>query len=177
MSTPYNMTDLHAKHSVYGIYPSRSLAEKAVGELKFAGFSASDLSVVIPGNAPAPVDPANKAVDNAEMGAMVGGLFGWIAGIGAMAIPGLGMAVAAGPIGWAVLTVGAMTGAGGVIGGLLGLGIPEKESHLYHGRLHKGDILLSVHCADSALISQAKEVLVRTGAEDVYTRDAAVKAA
>jgi hypothetical protein len=173
MTTAYSMPALHAKHSVYGIYPNRPAAENGVGQLKRAGFAPSDVSIVIPNTAPAPIDPANASVDNAEMGAMAGGLFGWMAGIGAMAIPGFGAAIAGGPIAWAVLTVGALTGAGGLIGGLIGLGIPEKESHHYHSRLHTGDILLSVHCENADAMLNAKEALIQTGAEDVYTLDAA----
>jgi hypothetical protein len=167
MTTTYSMPELHAKHSVYGIYPNRPAAEKAVGQLKDAGFAPTDVSIIIPGAAPKPIDPADAKVDNAEMGALAGGIVGWAAGIGAMAIPGI--AIAGGPIAWAVLTVGALTGAGGLIGGLVGLGIPETESHHYHSRLHTGAILLSVHCENADTMFKAREALVQTGAEDVYT--------
>jgi hypothetical protein len=103
------------------------------------------------------------------MGALAGELFGWIAGIGAMAIPGFGAVIAGGPIAWAVLSVGALAGAGGLIGGLIGLGIPEKESQHFHGRLRKGEILLSVHCENADGMMKAKEALIHTGAEDVYS--------
>ena len=169
MTNTYSMPALHAKHSVYGIYPNRAAAETAVGQLKTIGFAPSDVSIVIPGAAPKPIDPADAKVDNAEMGAIAGGLLGWTAGVGAMAIPGFGAVIAGGPIAWAVLTVGALTGAGGLIGGLLGLGIPEKESHHYHSRLHTGDILLSVHCEKPNDMLKARESLIQTGAEDVYT--------
>ncbi len=172
MSASYSMSELQAKHSVYGIYSNRSVAETAIAQLKNGGFAPSDVSIVIPNKAAQPIDPANPAVDNAEMGALAGGLVGWIAGMGAMAIPGFGAAIAGGPIAWAVLSVGALTGAGGLIGGLLGLGIPEKESQHFHGRLHKGDILLSVHCKDADGMTKAKEALVHTGAEDVYAQHA-----
>lgn len=98
---------------------------------------------------------------------MIGGALGWLAGIGALAIPGIGPLLAAGPI------VAALAGAGvggaviGVAGALVGLGTPEYEAKRYEGRIKGGGILLSVHSDDSEWTGRAKEVLKVTGAEDI----------
>jgi len=118
--------------------------------------------------------PDTKAVEGAEMGmtagALVGAVLGWLAGVGMLAIPGIGAVIVAGPLATTLIAAGAAAGIGGLWGGLIGLGIPEKEAKLYQSRLHKGDILLSVHCADHDKIAKAKEIMVDTNAEDVYSR-------
>ena len=98
---------------------------------------------------------------------MVGGALGWLVGIGALAIPGLGPVIAAGPIVAALAGVGAGGALGGLAGALIGLGIPEYEAKRYEGRVRNGGILLSVHCDDSEWTRRAEEILKRTGAEDV----------
>ena len=166
------LADLHAKHAVFGIYTNHASAEKAVEQLKKDGFTTDEIAVLAPHQKVTRLihDPENKTVDDAEMGALIGGVMGWLAGITLIAIPGFGAALAGGPILWAFLSLSGMAGAGSVIGGLLGLGLPEKESKHYESRLHKGDILLSIHCADEARTMKAKEVLIHTGAEDVFSR-------
>src|SRR5205085_4399925 len=107
------------------------------------------------------------ATTGATSGAVVGGTLGWLAGIGALAIPGIGPFIAAGPI---VATL-AGAGAGGVLGGLtgalVGMGIPEYEAKRYEGRVRSGGILMSVHCDDSDGAGRAKQILRDTGAEDI----------
>ena len=99
---------------------------------------------------------------------MIGGTLGWLVGIGVLAIPGLGPFIAAGPIMAAALAGAGVGGAiGGVTGALVGLGIPEYEAKRYEGRLQKGGILVSVHCDTSDEIKRAKEIMERTGAEDI----------
>jgi hypothetical protein len=100
-------------------------------------------------------------------GAVLGGALGWLAGIGALAIPGLGPFIAAGPIMAALAGAGVGGAVGGLAGALIGMGIPEYEAKRYEGRVKDGGILLSVHCDDSAWTKKAKEILERTGAEDV----------
>src|SRR5206468_4762230 len=85
------------------------------------------------------------ATTGAGTGAVVGGALGWLAGIGALAIPGLGPFIAAGPIMAALAGAGVGGTVGGVTGALIGLGIPEYEAKRYEGRITKGGILLSVH--------------------------------
>src|SRR6185369_4015496 len=103
----------------------------------------------------------------AGTGAVVGGTVGWFAGIGALAIPGLGPFIAAGPIMAALAGVGVGGAVGGLTGALVGMGIPEYEAKRYEGRVTKGGILLSVHSDNSDWTKRAKEVLERTGAEDI----------
>jgi hypothetical protein len=98
---------------------------------------------------------------------VVGGTLGWLAGIGSLAIPGVGPFIAAGPIMAALAGAGVGGAIGGVAGALIGLGIPEYEAKRYEGRVKSGGILLSVHCDDSEWTKKAKKLLERTGAEDV----------
>src|SRR4030095_7168885 len=107
------------------------------------------------------------AATGAGTGAVVGGALGWLLGIGAFAIPGLGPFIAAGPIMAALAGMGVGSAVGGIAGALVGMGIPEYEAKRYEGRVKDGGILLSVHCDDSDWTRKAKQILERTGAEDV----------
>jgi hypothetical protein len=160
--------------SVLGIYSSRSRVEHAVAVLKDSGFSHSDVSVLLPenlGSRELATEKATKAPEGATAGAgsgaVIGGALGWLAGIGAIAIPGLGPFIAAGPIMAALAGAGVGGAVGGVTGALVGIGIPEYEAKRYQGWLEKGGILVSVHCDTSDEIKRAKEILERTGAEDI----------
>lgn len=160
--------------AVYGIFSSVSHAEQAVDTLMAAGFPSGDISVLLPDTA-STRDFAHKkdtkapegATTGATAGGLVGGTLGVLAGIGALAIPGLGPFIAAGPImaGLAGLGVGGVVG--GLVGALVGMGIPEYEAKRYEGRLKTGGVLLSVHCDTSAQIKTAKAVIEHAGAEDV----------
>ena len=163
-----------ANTSVYGIYTSRIHVEKGVDQFKSAGYRNTDLSVLFPhneGSKDFAVKNSTKLPEGAAMGAgtgaVVGGALGWLAGIGALAIPGVGPFIAAGPIMAAL--AGATVGGTvvGLAGALIGMGIPEYEAKRYAGRLEKGGILLSVHCSNADEIKKAKEILKRTGAEDI----------
>lgn len=100
-------------------------------------------------------------------GGVIGGTLGLLAGVGLLAIPGLGPFIAAGPIMAGLAGLGVGGAVGGLTGALIGMGIPEFEAKRYEGRLQKGGILLSVHCATSDEIKRAKEIIERTGGEDV----------
>src|ERR1700752_439111 len=160
--------------AVFGIYPLYEGVENGVDALKAAGFRNTDISVLFPENVGTKDfahEKGTKAPEGATTGggtgAIVGGALGWLAGIGALAIPGLGPFIAAGPI-MAALAGGAVGGAvGGFAGALIGLGIPEYEAKRYEGRIQKGGILLSVHCDTSDEIKRAKEIMKNTGAEDI----------
>jgi hypothetical protein len=170
------------KTSVLGIYTSRSAVESAADTLLGSGFTAPDISVLLPQNlGPQSIatDKATKAPEGAAAGAasgaVLGGGLGLLVGIGALAIPGLGPFIAAGPIMAALAGIGAGGAVGGFTGALVGLGIPEYEAKRYEGRLQKGGILLSVHCDTSDEIARAKDVLKNTGAEDISsTRESSV---
>jgi hypothetical protein len=97
----------------------------------------------------------------------IGGALGWLAGIGALAIPGIGPFIAAGPIVAALAGAGAGVAVGGLLGALVGMGIPEYEAKRYEGRIRSGGILMSVHCDSSEWVGRAKQILKDTGAEDI----------
>jgi hypothetical protein len=160
--------------AAFGIYSRRASVENAVEVLKGAGFRNTDISVLLPHNEGSKEFAVEKntkapevAITGAGTGAVVGGALGWLVGIGALALPGIGPFIAAGPVIAALAGVGVGGAVGGIAGALIGLGIPEYEAKRYEGRILKGGILLSVHCDDSGWTSKAKEVLERTGAEDI----------
>jgi len=160
--------------AAFGIYPNRAQVENAVDALKLAGFRNTDISVLFPANVGTKDFATEKhtkapegATTGAGTGAVVGGALGWLAGIGALAIPGLGPFIAAGPIMAALAGAGVGGTVGGIVGALVGMGIPEYEAKRYEGRIKSGGILLSVHCDNSEWTKKAKEILENTGAEDV----------
>jgi hypothetical protein len=141
--------------AAFGIYKTRTQAESAVDRMLAAGFSNNDISVLLPDNASSKEFAHEKNTKAPEgtttgvaAGGAVGGTLGLLAGIGALAIPGVGA-------------------VGGLIGALVGMGIPEYEAKRYEGRIKDGGILLSVHCDTSEEISRAKDLLKETGAEDI----------
>jgi hypothetical protein len=160
--------------AVFGIYPTRTGVETAVEELQRAGFRNTDISVLFPENEGSKDFAHEKgtkapegAATGAGTGAVAGGVLGWLAGIGALAIPGVGPFIAAGPIVAALAGAGAGGAIGGIAGALIGMGIPEYEAKRYEGRIKSGGMLLSVHCDSSEWTKRAKEILERTGAQDV----------
>src|ERR1700726_1883576 len=162
------------KRSALCLVDTEDQADAIVGKLRAAGFTDNDISVLFPDKG-STRDFAHKketkmpegATVGASTGGVVGGTIGLLDGIGALAIPGLGPFIAAGPI-MAALSGGAIgAGMGGFTGALVGLGIPEYEAKRYEGRIQKGGILLSVHCDTSDEIKRAKEVMKSTGADDI----------
>jgi hypothetical protein len=163
-----------ANTAVFGIYASGRQVENAVDQLKAAGFRNTDISVLFPENAGTKEFAHHKdtkapegATTGAISGGVIGGALGWLAGIGSLAIPGVGPFIAAGPIIGALSGLGVGGAIGGIAGALIGMGIPEYEAKRYEGRIKKGNILLSVHADDSAWVDRAKKILESTGAEDV----------
>jgi Protein of unknown function (DUF3341) len=160
--------------AAFGIFKSRAEAEVAVDRLRAAGFSNDDVSVLMADSQGSKEFAAEKntkapeaAVTGVGVGGAVGGTLGLLAGIGALAIPGVGPLIAAGPIMGALAGLGVGGAVGGLVGALVGMGIPEYEAKRYEGRVKDGGILLSVHCDTSEEISRAKEILKSTGAEDI----------
>jgi len=160
--------------AIFGIYPTHESVDAAVDALRTKGFRSTDISVLFPQNVGSKEFGHEKGTKSAEgavagggTGAVLGGALGWLVGAGMLAIPGVGPFIAAGPI---VATLAGM-GAGGAIGGttgaLIGLGIPEYQAKRYEGRMRKGGILLSVHVDDQEWANKGKQVLERTGAEDI----------
>src|SRR5437660_6854116 len=160
--------------AVFGIYPTYSAVESGVDSLKTNGFRNTASSVLFPQNVGTKdfaTEKHTKAPEGASAGAgtgaVVGGTLGWLTGIGALAIPGLGPFIAAGPIMAALAGAGVGGAVGGITGALIGMGIPEYEAKRYQGRVTKGGILLSVHSDNSDWTKRAKAILERTGAEDI----------
>jgi hypothetical protein len=160
--------------AVFGIYKDGTAAERAVDSLVAAGFPNSDISVLLPDTQSSKEfahEKNTKAPEGTTTGVLsggaVGGTLGLLAGIGALAIPGVGPFIAAGPIMGALAGLGVGGAVGGLVGALVGMGIPEYEAKRYEGRIKGGGVLLSVHCDSSEEISRAKEMLEQTGAEDV----------
>lgn len=160
--------------AVFGIYPTRSAVEEAVDHLRNAGFRNTDISVLFPENVGTKDfahEKNTKAPEGATTGgvagAAIGGALGWLAGIGALAIPGIGPFIAAGPIVAILSGIGVGGAVGGFTGALIGMGIPEYEAKRYEGRIREGGVLLSVHADNSDWVRRAKEVLEHTGAHDI----------
>jgi hypothetical protein len=160
--------------AVYGIYRDRSAAESAVDKLLASNFRNEDISVLLQDNV-GTKDFAHKKDTKAPegtttgvvAGGAIGGTLGLLAGIGALAIPGLGPFIAAGPIMATLAGIGSGGVIGGVVGALVGMGIPEYEAKRYEGRIKEGGVLLSVHCDNSDWVRRAKDLLRDTGSEDV----------
>jgi uncharacterized membrane protein len=165
-----------SKTSLFGIVKTYAQAEQIVERLQTAGFASSEISVLLPdnegkhdiGHVKATKAPEG-ATTGAATGGLTGGVLGLLAGIGALAIPGVGPFIAAGPI-MAALS-GAAIGAttGGVVGGLIGMGIPEIEAKRYEDKLKSGNYLIAVHTHDGAEKDRAKAIFEQAGAEDIST--------
>lgn len=166
--------------AVFCIAKTESQAIDIVDRLKAAGFSNNDISVLLPdktGTRDFAHEQHTKAPEGAAAGAgtggLLGGALGWLAGIGALAIPGLGPFIAAGPIMAALSGAAAGAALGGITGALIGMGIPEYEAKRYEGRVKEGGILISVHTEDRNERERAKSIFEAAGAEDVsYTEEA-----
>jgi hypothetical protein len=160
--------------AVYGIYPNRLMAEEAVDRMLANGFRNEDISVLLQDNVGTKDfahEKHTKAPEGATTGVVtggaIGGTLGVLAGVGLLAIPGLGPFIAAGPIMAGLAGLGSGAIAGGVIGALIGMGIPEYEAKRYEGRVKNGGVLVSIHCDDSNWVSKAKAMMKDSGAEDV----------
>ena len=171
--------------AIFCIATNETQAESIVDQLKTAGFSNNDISVLFPdktGTKDFAHEQHTKAPEGAvtggSTGGILGGTLGWLAGIGALAIPGVGPFIAAGPI------MGALSGAavgaavGGITGALIGMGIPEFEAKRYEGKIKAGNILISVHSENGDQSKSAKEIFERAGAQDISSSsEASVKTA
>jgi hypothetical protein len=163
------------KHkSVYAIAISEGQANQIVDSLTRSGFSFDDVSVLFPDKASTREFSHEKhtkapegGMAGAAGGAVLGGTLGLLAGIGALAIPGVGPLIAAGPLLAALSGAAAGAAAGGIAGGLIGLGIPEFEAKRYENRIAEGNLLVSVHVTDGNEEKRAKEILEYAGAEDI----------
>jgi uncharacterized protein (TIGR02271 family) len=168
--------DRRGDKAVFGIATSEQQASRIVDQLKSAGFSGDDVSVIFADKRSSKEfahEKSTKAPEGATAGVatggLLGGVLGWLVGAGAIAIPGLGPLIAAGPIMAALSGAAVGATAGGITGALIGLGIPEYEAKRYENRVREGNILVSVHSDNADEVKRAKEILERNGAEDVAT--------
>lgn len=162
------------KTAVFGIYKGTVQAEQAVDRLIAAGFANDDISVLLPDTQSSKEFAHEKSTKAPQgtttgvtTGGIIGGTLGLLAGIGTLAIPGVGPFIAAGPIMGALAGLGVGGAVGGIVGALVGMGIPEYEAKRYEGRIKEGGVLLSVHCDTSDEIKRAKNLLEQTGAQDI----------
>ncbi len=160
--------------AVFGLYPSAEHAERAVDILIAAGHPSSDISVLLPdsrGTRDFAHVKETKAPEGTAAGVtaggLVGGTLGVLAGVGALAIPGIGPFIAAGPIMAGLAGLGVGGAVGGMVGALVGMGIPEYEAKRYEGHVKNGGTLLSVHCDTSDQVSRARDLLKSSGAADI----------
>ncbi len=162
--------------TVIGIVDSEAQAEQLVSALQSGGIGPGDISVLLPDrrgtkdfahehNTKAP----EGAVAGVAGGGLLGGTLGLLAGIGALAIPGLGPFIAAGPLMGALSGAAAGAAVGGVAGALIGMGIPELEAKKYEGKLRSGNILVAVHVDDGDERKRVEEILKRGQAHDIST--------
>jgi uncharacterized membrane protein len=156
--------------TVISTFNSRDSAERAVSDLRSKGFD-KEVSIVAKDDKGsvehkkdynAPTMGGDPLSDGATTGSVLGGIAGLVAGAGALAIPGIGPIVAAGPI--AALLSGAATG--GIAGGLIDWGIPAERSRYYEDRIKQGNVLVSVRTDDNR-VNDAASVLRRYGSQDV----------
>jgi hypothetical protein len=174
IGNPQEFHMANKKIAVFGIYKTALSAEAAVDHLISRGFSNSAISVLLTDDESTRAFAHEKntkapegTTTGAATGGVIGGTLGLLAGIGALAIPGVGPLIAAGPIMAALAGVGVGGAVGGVVGALVGLGIPEYEAKRYEGAVKGGGTLLSVHCDTSEQIDIAKASLKETGAQDI----------
>jgi hypothetical protein len=160
--------------AVFGLFRTRHAVENAIDVLRANGFRLSDISVLFPqnvGNKELAHEKGTKApegaVGGASAGGLLGGTLGLLAGIGVLAIPGLGPFIAAGPIMAALAGIGAGGVVGGMVGALVGMGIPEYEAKRYEGFVRKGGILMSVHTDNHEWTTLAKRLLDGAGAKHI----------
>jgi hypothetical protein len=160
--------------AVFGIYKSGTHAERAVDALIAAGYPSSSISVLLPDTGSTKEFAHEKATKAPEgtaagvtAGGVIGGTIGVLAGVGMLAIPGVGPLIAAGPIMAGLAGLGVGGAMGGLVGALVGMGIPEYEAKRYEGFVKNGGTLLSVHCDTSDQVSRAKDMLKGTGATDI----------
>ena len=164
------------KASVYCIAKTITQAENIVDALKRANFRNNEISALLPdkhGTKDFAHEHNTKAPEGATTGGVaglgVGAAVGWLAGIVALAIPGVGPFIAAGPIMAALGGAAVGTAAGGIIGALVGMGIPEFEAKRYDSKIREGNILISVHTEDSKQRDVAKDIFKRYDADDIST--------
>lgn len=165
-----NQQNIQSDKIVYGLFETRAALENAVGRLKAEGFLSSDISALWPA-AEGSREFTPEAASDAPEGDFLGGALGWLAGIGALTIPGLGPFVAAGPI-LATLGNGAISSQlGGIASALTAIGVPEFEAIRFENSVSGGCLLLSVHAGQADWDTIALDIFRECGAHDIATTE------
>ena len=166
--------------AVFAVADGAARAERIVRDLRDAGFAEQSISILFSDahdDRERAHESDSKAPEGASTGlgtgALVGGTVGWLSGVGAIAVPGLGALVAAGPILATLSAATAGAAVGGLCGALVGYAVPEFEAKLYESKLRSGNFLISVHTASAVQQARARDVFVRNGATDVSQREEA----
>jgi uncharacterized membrane protein len=158
---------------IYCTPDGEAKAEQVINQLKDAGFSSKDISVILPdptGNMFLAYEFNHKSKEGtatgATTGAVAGGILGWLAGVGTLALPGIGPLVMAGPIMAAMAGVAAGGAVGGLSGALIGLGLKEDDVNRYVGRIKEGRVMISVHTDDPEQEEKARAIFDAAGVEE-----------
>lgn len=164
------------KKAVMCIVQRPDQAEAMIAQLQSAGFSPNDISVLFPdkqGTADFAHEHDTKAPEGAVAGAgtgsVLGGTVGLLAGIGALAIPGLGPFIAAGPLMGALSGAAVGAGVGGLTGALIGMGISEIEARKYEGKIKGGNVLIATHVEAPDQRKRVEAIYKLARAEDIST--------
>ena len=164
----------NAKIAVTGIYPTQGSLESGALALRKVGFRAPDISVLYPESPGIPgreLSQATNAPEGRAAGGVAGtpgtGLLGWLPGIGAITIPGIGVFIAAGPIVSALTDAVASLAVDGLAAGLLALGLTASDAGDFRDRVLHGETLISVRSDNGYWAGRARGVMERTGARNI----------
>ena len=171
--------------AVFGLFNTRGQVEQAIDTLRTAGFRPADMSALLPdwgATSEVAHEKHTKAPEGAATGAATGGILGGdlglLVGLGALAIPGLGPLIAAGPIVATLAGAGAGGAVGTLVGSLIGMGIPEYEAKRYESFLNQGGAILAVHADDREWAKKARQILDACGGHGIdQTSEATSKVA
>ncbi len=164
------------KNSVFCVAQTDAHAVEIIQQLKTAGFRHEEISILFPdkqrkrdfGHHEQTKAPEGLAV-GASAGGALGAALGWLAGVGALAIPGAGPFIAAGPLMGALNGVAVGAALGGITGVLVGIGMPEHAARRYEGKIKSGSVLISVHSETTETKNKVKDIFEWTGAGDIST--------
>jgi len=165
--------------TVVGTYDNIQTAYAVANDLVNAGYSRNDISVIASDtkNEYAPyvnssgvktttVKSGDDVATGAGIGAVIGGLGGLLVGLGALAIPGVGPVIAAGPLLAALTGAGVGAVAGGIVGALVDLGIPDEEANIYAEGLNRGNVLVIAQVPDAS-VNAVTRIMERPGLIDI----------
>jgi hypothetical protein len=164
--------------AVFCVADNRTKAIQILESLRSVGFRESECSLVMAGQEGKhnlTIEGHTKAPEGATVGGgsglLLGGALGWMVGIGALAIPGLGPFIAAGPIMAALGGAAIGSAAGGVTGALIGYGFTEYEAKEYETHLSEGRALISVRVASNDEAERAKQIMQDGDAKNISIKD------